>query len=107
MCKFRLLTVCCCLLALLPSMALAPIENTNNKDTRDIFFHLIIEIDCEEEIPNSLLEFYTPSTSTENQSSNWLDQRGKRIVNDIVIDNYPEEEMAKNISSKNKPNSKS
>ena len=39
MCKFRLLTVCCCLLVLLPSMALAPIENTNNKDTRDIFFH--------------------------------------------------------------------
>ena len=97
-------------------MALAPIENTNNKDTREFFFHLIIEIDdtdCEAEIPNSLLEFYLPSTSTENPSSNWLDQRGNRAVSDIVIDNYSEEGMAKNISSKNnskestKPNSKS
>ena len=97
-------------------MALAPIENTNNKDTREIFFHLVIEIhdiDREEEFPNSLLEFYLPSTPTENISSNWLDQRGERIVNDIVIDNYPDEEMAKNINSKinskesTKPNSKS
>ncbi|KAI6647610.1 BRCA1-associated protein-like [Oopsacas minuta] len=83
-------------------MAIVPIDITNSKDSKEPKFILVIEIDnidCKQDIPFSLLDFYSPGPKTVKSSSNWFDQRGKRSVSDILVDCYSEEDMAK--SSKN------
>ena len=78
-------------------MAIVPIDFTNSKQTTNEHnFLLVIEIedfDCEPEFPISLLDLYSPCLPSLD-SGTWLEQRGERVVSDILVNCYSEEEMA-------------
>ena len=88
-------------------MAIVPIDFTNSRQTNEPNFLLIIEIedfDCEPEFPISLLDLYSPCPPSVD-SGIWLEQRGERVVSDILVNCYSEEDMA-NLLEDAKRNSK-
>ena len=88
-------------------MAIVPIDFTNIRQTNEANFLLVIEIedfDCEPEFPISLLDLYSPCLPSVG-SGIWLEQRGERVISDILVNCYSEEDMA-NLLEDTKNNSK-
>ena len=76
-------------------MEILPLGLSNGNESKQTLFILTIEIDDSEntpKIPDLLIDLYTPPTP--DSSDCWKDQRGERVVSDILIDSFSEQDMA-------------